>query len=482
MTNKLTNTWPLSLIAGSVVLSVSSFFRFWNLKSWLIFSTDQARAMLAGRNIILGDWIWLGPETSIPGFHLGPLYYYLTALGLKLSHFHPIGPGVLVAVIGVATAIVVWRVAAYWWGREVGLLAGVLFALSPLAVVQTRIPIEPSPLPILVILWLFTQVEWVKTKRRLWWYWTLFWPLLAVQLNFSAIILWVMTAFLWMWYSSWLQHRTRLLLLVSVGTGTLGLILGKFWWGTPTTMAYFWNIWQSLTLPQSILGSALLFSLAGSLVVVWLLRQLERWQAGQSVSAIPFVLLTWLGISLAAFLLKTVNGDHALGMLFLAPALLLARSSWRLLRSGGPALLSIGTVVMFLLWSGQTVGYTSQYHQSSLKVNDHLPVVAGIYWLSGGKPYNLVYRGHLDVYDAADDHYQYLLWYLAEQPVRAGRIDLAPEHRERWLVPQTVAQKADTTITIYYPWYEAQRYGKNPEEGTRIREALLQVTSATEEE
>ncbi len=446
------SAFSTTLIGLSIVASVATFFRFNHLSQWLVFSADQGRAMLAGRNILLGHWLWWGPPTSVSGFSLGPFYYYLTAIALWFSRFDPIGPAVMVSTCGVVATLILFRWTQRYWDNLTAITAGLLLALSPLAVAQSRIPVEPSPLPLFWLLWLAAATFWLETKQRRWLAITLVINLLSIQLNFAAIIGLPVLATVWLIQTKRLVIDRKRLMFWLGSWALLLLVWYKSWRGPQTDPRYLAAIWQQLTTPDHWLAATALWTI----LVIGLWRLYQGARRRQTPVLLLFVWLIW---GSWALLVKHVSGDHSLVFLFPAVALVLALGIRSLLSQSIYWSLA-GLVLGLLLLSGQTQPYLSRQKPT---LPDHYFTVSQIIALAQNQPYALVYRGYLDIYPAADDHYQYLLWLAGQPPVDSARIELSDQYREQWLLQGGVPVR---TIYLYYPWYEADRY---PNVGRRQR-------------
>lgn len=461
------STWSLRLLGLSIVLPLAVLFRFWELSSHVALYTDQARTLLAGRNILFGELMLTGPSTSVQGIALGPLYYYLTALSLWFTQFNPIGPVLMVTTLSTITVIMMYFFVQKYWGWRQALLASTWLAISPLAIEQGRLAVEPSPLPLVTLWWLWSTVRWVETRNMNWLWSAVAATWVGVQLNFSAAI-WggVLIALFVLMRKPW-AYRTRLEVALACGAAWVGLFLGKLWWSELTSIGYLWEMWQLITVPNSKIGALLLLLLTlsqlGYLGMKLVKHVTKDWSWPTTLTPADGVLGLWIVISVAALGLKTIGGYHALNQWFVLWPLLLAgaleplfqRKSWQ-------TLATIGVVIMTLAWSMNTWQWLQAPPTNT--VQDHSSIVSRVIELSQNQPYNLVYRGHLDVYDAADDHYQYLLWWFGNEPTNAARIDLIPEYREAWLHPEKdtpqVSRSAPRTLYLYVPAIEVDRYAK----------------------
>ena len=93
----------------SLILLFSAFLRLYKIEDYMTFLGDQGRDVLIVYNILHGHLTLLGPTSSVGGFFLGPIYYYFMAPFLWIFNYNPVGPAVMVALIGVATVWLIYE-------------------------------------------------------------------------------------------------------------------------------------------------------------------------------------------------------------------------------------------------------------------------------------------------------------------------------------------------------------------------------------
>src|SRR3989338_4095221 len=131
MRDFLKKNWILILI-----LIIGAFLRLYKIDQYMTFLGDEGRDSIIVRNLLVkADPILIGPGTSVGGMYLGPLYYYFMAPFLLLSNFSPVGPAVGVALLGVTTIYLLYIVCKEWFSKTAGLIASVLFAISPTVII-----------------------------------------------------------------------------------------------------------------------------------------------------------------------------------------------------------------------------------------------------------------------------------------------------------------------------------------------------------
>lgn len=173
-----------------VLILTAIFFRFWQIRDYVVFLGDEGRDSLILRKMILEKRpTFLGPTASVGGFYLGPIYYWMAAPFLLISMFDPVGPSYMVAAIGVATVFLLYQFLKEAVGFWPGVLAGFLYATAPLIVRYSRSSWNPNPLPFFALLLIYSLYLGIKkTKYK---YFVLAGASfgVAIQLHYLAIML-----------------------------------------------------------------------------------------------------------------------------------------------------------------------------------------------------------------------------------------------------------------------------------------------------
>ncbi len=141
------------------ILAVASFFRLYMIKDYMTFLGDEGRDVLVVSRILHGDLTLLGPTASVGGFFLGPIYYYFMTPFLWLFNYDPVGPAIMVALLGIATVWLVYKIGREFFGVSVGLVAAGLYAISPLVVVYSRSSWNPNLMPFFSLLTLYINYK-----------------------------------------------------------------------------------------------------------------------------------------------------------------------------------------------------------------------------------------------------------------------------------------------------------------------------------
>ncbi|MBI2309933.1 hypothetical protein HYU89_03455 [Candidatus Collierbacteria bacterium] len=143
-------------LAGILVLGLT--LRLVYLREWFHFEFDEeVIAWKLRQFIITGKPFLIGGGTPF-GFHLGPAFYYLSAIPLFFSRLDPIGWGVAAAVFGTVSVWLMWFAGKTLYNQRIGLIAALIWATSFTTVMTDRhwwpLVLDPM-LSLLVILCLY---------------------------------------------------------------------------------------------------------------------------------------------------------------------------------------------------------------------------------------------------------------------------------------------------------------------------------------
>ncbi len=168
------------------ILLLAAFLRLYKIADYMTFLGDEGRDVLIVYNILHGHLTLLGPTASVGGFFLGPIYYYFMAPFLWLFNYNPVGPAVMVALFGVATVWLVYKVGAEFLGKEVGIIAAFFYSISPLVIAYSRSSWNPNLMPFFSLLTLYLLYKALSKDN--YWFFILSGILLGVlmQLHYLA--------------------------------------------------------------------------------------------------------------------------------------------------------------------------------------------------------------------------------------------------------------------------------------------------------
>lgn len=156
------------IVCISVIVLIGAFLRLYRLPESLMFRGDQGRDAIIAKNILKeGDVALIGPVTSVGNMYLGPLYYYFMVPFLALTYPDPVGPAFGVALVNILTIYLIYWVGKKTIGSRAGMLAALIFALMPSAIIYGRFSWNPNIAPFFSILIFFVLNRWWQS-RSLW--------------------------------------------------------------------------------------------------------------------------------------------------------------------------------------------------------------------------------------------------------------------------------------------------------------------------
>jgi len=194
----------LTLIAG--------FFRLYRLESSLMFLGDQGRDVLVMKRMLVNhDLPFIGPITSVGGFYLGPLYYYLMAPFLWLFQYNPVGPAYATAFLGILTIPVLFFITQKIFSKPTAFWTSLLYVFAFIPISETRSAWNPNPMPLaaLGLLYGFYLANYQKKPQGL----ILASISLAVAFQLHYMIIFLAPFILWQIILSFRQPKIRSQLL-----------------------------------------------------------------------------------------------------------------------------------------------------------------------------------------------------------------------------------------------------------------------------
>lgn len=386
-----------STIIVIVILLIAAYLRLNNISGYMTFLGDEGRDVLVVKRMIVDHkWTLLGPAASVGGFFLGPIYYYFMLPFLWAWRLDPTGPAVMVALFGTATVYLVYRAGRDMFNAQVGIIASVLYALSPVVIAYSRSSWNPNIVPFFSLLTIYLLWQYARTAMLR----TIILVGISIgiglQLHYLFLFL-VPVAVVWT-----LIHDTAATRFRSWIVGALGFIVGyspfllfELRHGFPNTqfIARFIMTGKDTGLVGSTYSdiiSDILYRLVGRLVLRLpqpeILQQVPMWQQGawqwgingilivgitmlaiSAIRAFPQqglskeagirwkqssrLMLLWGGIVIALFgFYKRDIYDYYFGVVFAVPFFLTAIILDQIRRIRGLGTLLFGIIFLFLVW------------------------------------------------------------------------------------------------------------------------------------
>jgi 4-amino-4-deoxy-L-arabinose transferase-like glycosyltransferase len=170
---KTTRSWWTTVVtivkANSFLIGIlllATLLRLYKIRDFITFLGDEGRDSIVVYNILHGSPTLLGPTASVGGFFMGPIYYYFMTPFLWLSNYDPVGPAIMIALLGIATVWLVYKVTAEFFNKTAGLVAAFLYAISPLVVIYSRSSWNPNPMPFFTLLLFYCLYKAVDKNNK----------------------------------------------------------------------------------------------------------------------------------------------------------------------------------------------------------------------------------------------------------------------------------------------------------------------------
>ncbi len=189
-----------------IILLLASFLRLYRVEDYMVFLGDEGRDVLVSLHMLQGKIPFLGPRVSAGDFFLGPMYYYFMTPFLWLFHYDPVGPAIMVSLFGVATVYLIYFVGKEFFNSSAGLIAALLYSVSPLVLRFSRSSWNPNLMPFFSLLTLYVLYRAIKKPH-----WKLFFVIgllfgITMQLHYIEVFLGIII-FIFFLIGTWIQEK-----------------------------------------------------------------------------------------------------------------------------------------------------------------------------------------------------------------------------------------------------------------------------------
>lgn len=227
------------------------------------FKADEGRLLLLSLEMANGGGLALRGISSSVGFPNFPMSVWLYALP-SLVTSHPYGATLFTGLLSTVAVLGCYWLVARYWGARAGLLAALLLALNPWAILYSRKIWAQNLLPLFVMGWAMSGVLAFVEGRRRWLWLHLLLLAVAVEIHLAAVALVLPTAVYLIYFRRRIHWQD-----VAVG-GVLGVL---------TAVPFLVYLWQRVEVGSGALGASLVGSEVASnggeglraLYYVWLL-------------------------------------------------------------------------------------------------------------------------------------------------------------------------------------------------------------------
>src|SRR3954469_3995665 len=118
-----------------------------------LWDRDEPRYAVAVREMrASGNWL-IPSFNGEPRYHKPILIYWLMGLGTAIGGDHPFGARLASALAGAGTCVLSWLLARRMLGARAGLLAGLMLAVAPVAVAESKLATTDATLALWLVGW-----------------------------------------------------------------------------------------------------------------------------------------------------------------------------------------------------------------------------------------------------------------------------------------------------------------------------------------
>lgn len=433
------NNTPLTVaIVGIVVLGL--FLRLYKISESMTFIGDQGWFYLSARDLIIfGKIPLVGIASSHPWIHQGPLWTYMLTPALILGGFNPLSGAFLTAILDVMAIALIYKIGANFFSKRLGILASLVYAASPAVIMNARMPYHTSPIPLFVLLLIFSLLKWVAGRNSKYFPLVLFsmsmlynfelatvvfWPVIAGLLGFGFInkSKWVLNV--------WKKHLK--LSLLGLIIPMIPVIIYDLYHGFPQTFGYavwfvykplqsiglfpksadhgtfysvgtfFLEFYSRLIFKPSILISSIILVASVGIVVYFIKTKLN--------SPIGIILVI-SGISILGFFIAKTPSYAYLPMLFPGLIFIFVFAIDSIFAKYKHVL-----ILLVILFSVFNISYTVANIQSTKDLSERKNASKEILKIARGREYNLIGVGPGSNFESFTMNYEYLTWWLGKNP------------------------------------------------------------------
>lgn len=425
----------------AAIIIFSAFLRLYKLQELMSFIGDQGWFYLSARDMLLTGTVPLvGIPSSHPWIHQGPLWTYMLAITLWIGNFNPVSGGYLVSLLGIVTVLLVYKVGSLLFDKRVGVIAAVLYAASPLVVINSRMAYHTSPIPFFTLLFIWALFKWIKGG-------SIYFPfaifLLGILYNFELA-----TSILWFVFGSiagygvWVRKSwarkifTKKIIgfsLLAFLVPMMPILIYDFQHGFPQTVkfaawigyrilgfsfvdksfemiSFFAHQYEFLIFPAngSIAFVVLILSMGWFLKILYENINKRRFRLGN------IILLLWIFIPVIGFFANKTPSEAYLPILF--PAIILVVALFFDLLMGTKMFRFPSVVIIVIILLMNTYTLLSNNYFSKPTFAERIKAAQNIVKNTNGKAYTIVGKGPGSEFESFTMNYEYLTWWLGNGP------------------------------------------------------------------
>lgn len=127
-----------------LLLAIGLFLRINHLESKTLFDADQEWLATRAKDVLSGDFVLMGPVTSVGNFSIGPGFIYLWSIFAFLTGGNPISGAYLSVFLGTLTCLAIFLFSKYFIDEKVAFILLFLVNISSSMIFWDQIPWAPS--------------------------------------------------------------------------------------------------------------------------------------------------------------------------------------------------------------------------------------------------------------------------------------------------------------------------------------------------
>lgn len=433
------------------ILIIAAFLRFYRLSELMPFIGDQGWFYLSAKDMLLrGDIPLVGITSSHTWLHQGALWTYILGILFLIFRFDPLVPGYFTALMGVLAVFIVYKVGERMFSKRIGLIASVLSASFPLAVIHARLPYHTTLVPLFTTIFIYLIYKWVRGDGG-----NVPWIIVILAILYhtelATLVFWfvfLFFLFFGLWRKlNWARRALRKDIILKSSVGFLIVMLPILLYDInhkflQTFGLVLWVPYRLVKVMYSIITNQSVTGSSGSFwdfLVVYAPRLLFF------PNAVFAFLIFLFGLGIFFIIVSKKRKDIAILTLFLCfvisfggvftnhtpsepyllmffpmIALILACSFDWLMQLVKLRLLSIGILIIVVTLNSYTL-IQSDYimgkpYGYGPTMTDRINTANKIVSLANGKKYNLIGKGRGSQFESYTMNYEYLLWWLGHPP------------------------------------------------------------------
>ena len=260
---KLPKGWPIILF----ILCLAAAKYFYQAIIINPFEIDQEFLALEAWNFLkLGKATLIGAHTSVGGMYIGPFYTYFITLIMWFTRLNPNTINLISATWATLTAAAVYFIGRKMFSQEVGMVAGILAAISIGYLSLIDIPPLVIPLGLVSLFAFYTISQWQENKK--FFFASVILAGIALHLHFTGLYI---SAFIviWVFISKYKLTKADLVKAALISLFFLSPLIAfdlrhnflnsrnfiTFLLTTNGLKVVIWSIWRSFNLTLSSLGA-----------------------------------------------------------------------------------------------------------------------------------------------------------------------------------------------------------------------------------